>query len=333
MHTKAAVTLAALCTLCQPARAAPTYQTIDVPGGTATYISAINDAGTVGGGFAMTGGNHSFIRAADGTITTFDPPGSGGSAVRGIDAAGDVVGVSNTYGAHAAQCFIRSAAGVFTIFGHPKGGTNACYVTSIIDTGYVAGEGQHGPRGSLVSYGFIRSPSGKVTQFLDSIQDGTSIPAGGLNNAGTVVGSTLSGSQAVGFIRTEDGTITTFSGPDAGDTFPGGINDKGAIVGEVQSSGGQSAFVRAPDGAFSTFSVSGANQTLPDSINAKGDVTGLYYAGQTTIGGFVRSAKGDLKTFTVDGGATEAFGINASGVIAGLYSDSQGITHGFIRTP
>jgi len=333
MRTRAlsASLIASVCTLCQPALAAPAYQTIDVPGASGTQISAINDAGTIGGSFFVTGGGtHSFIRTADGTFTTFDPPGSNDDEVRGIDAAGDTVGVTIAF--RVPQCFIRTAAGVFTIFGRPKGSANACYVMSINSSGYTAGEGDHGPRKGEVSYAFVRPPRGKLTKFLTSAYDGIEVPPDGLNNSGTLVGSALSGTSFIGFIRAADGTITTFTAPGTGNTQASGINDNGTIVGGVGTPPAQ-GFIRAPDGTFSLFSISGATGIDTGGINANGDVTGSYNFGNRMSGGFVRSAKGDLKTFTVDGGYTEAFGINSSGVIAGSYSDAQGIAHGFIRTP
>ncbi len=328
MYTKSAIFLAAVCTLSQPALAAPTYLTVDVPGATGASLVAINDAGVSAGSYENGSGFHSFIRAADGTITTFDPLGSNNDEVRGIDSAGDTIGVF-TVGKNVPRCFIRSTAGVFTLFGPPNGGLNACYVLVMNDNGYVAGEGNHGPRHNVGTYAFVRGPRGKVTKFLKAGYEDVGV--GGINNAGTIVGTTQSGGQAVGYVRAADGTITTFTGPGGGPTEAFAINDNGTIAGGVGTSPGQ-LFVLTPDGTYSLFTVPGATTMSASAINANGDVTGSYYTG-TSPGSYVRSANGDLTTISVDGGITLASGINAEGVIVGAYVDANGKEHGFIRTP
>src|SRR5579862_7306509 len=95
----------AVATTVQPAMAKtegskkPIYITFDVPGaGTGanqgTVANAINSTGEISGG--VTDGNnayHSFVRAANGTITSFDAPDAGtgarqGTSAFGINAAG-----------------------------------------------------------------------------------------------------------------------------------------------------------------------------------------------------------------------------------------------------
>ena len=59
------------------AKAAPAFTIFDVPGATGTFPLSINGTRTIAGYFQDSGNaNHGFVRAADGTITAFDPPGS-----------------------------------------------------------------------------------------------------------------------------------------------------------------------------------------------------------------------------------------------------------------
>lgn len=61
---------------------------------------AINAYGVIAGEYLDSRGQqHGFVRAADGTIASFNPPGSKSTTVTGIDAAGDIVGsYTDAYG-------------------------------------------------------------------------------------------------------------------------------------------------------------------------------------------------------------------------------------------
>ena len=72
-----------------------TFITFDAPGGQRDMLpSGINPSGTITGTY-ITGSLvfHGFLRAPDGTFTTFDPPGSTFTVPTGINAAGDHRGV------------------------------------------------------------------------------------------------------------------------------------------------------------------------------------------------------------------------------------------------
>jgi len=56
---------------------AQTYTTFDAPNSIATQPVAINQQGAITGFYADANNvNHGFVRAVDGTITTFDAPGA-----------------------------------------------------------------------------------------------------------------------------------------------------------------------------------------------------------------------------------------------------------------
>ena len=91
----------------------PTYTTIDVPGATGTFGLCVNTAGTVAGYYiGAEGAYHGFVRAADGSITTFDPPGGGRFTIaEAINAAGAITGYYvNASGANEGLCALPAAA-------------------------------------------------------------------------------------------------------------------------------------------------------------------------------------------------------------------------------
>lgn len=154
--------------------------TFDVPGaGTGSgqgtvpnFTDCLTPAGAVAGYYMdASGGNHGFVRASDGTITTFDVPGAvegtgpfQGTKVAGINPAGTISG--NWFDAKSAtHGFLRAPDGTITKYDVPDAGTGF-------------GQGTVGasinPAGDLVSYwadansvshGYLRSPSGVITKF------------------------------------------------------------------------------------------------------------------------------------------------------------------------
>ncbi len=84
---------------------------------TYTQASAINDSGEVAGDYADANGIfHSFLRKADGTIVTFDPPGVGTgnnasgivSVPTGINNRGDIVGCADSGAPYARHSRLRA---------------------------------------------------------------------------------------------------------------------------------------------------------------------------------------------------------------------------------
>jgi hypothetical protein len=106
-----------------------------------------------------------------------------------------------------------------------------------------------------------------------------------------------------GFLRTRDGTITTFDAPGAGadpgdgeGTFPVSINADGTVAGYLQDTKWLThGFSRSPDGKFTRFDVPG-----------EGTTPGTWEG-----------------TYTWD--------INREGAITGGYNDPSGVDHGFLR--
>jgi uncharacterized membrane protein len=284
----------------------------------------INNAGTIAGYYYDSGFNvHGFVRASNGTITTFDPPGSNFTEVLNINSSGQIVGQyrGDAVGFHG---FMRDTNGTITSFDSPAGGGQILPYRilkdgTIIGFAYANGEG------------FIRSPSGTFTTIDIS---GQTVPSGA-NNSGWIVG--YYGSNPNAFLRTPDGTVTTITvSGSTGGTVAQSINDAGIVAGcyDFEAIGGRPnarPFVRYPDGTITTFQVPG------DSINQQ--VVGINRAGAIVgnaadLGyGFLRSKYGTVSTIKYPGAAgTFVYGINNSGTIVGDYVTSNSAQHGFLRT-
>ena len=106
----------------------------------------------------------------------------------------------------------------------------------------------------------------------------------GINIRGIVIGyftTTNTVPPDHGFVRTRNGTITTFDIPGGDELFPESINALGEILpgsyyfdGDTQVGG----FVRSPGGTLTTFAFQAG--IVPLAINAEGAVAGWY--GTTT---------------------------------------------------
>jgi hypothetical protein len=194
--------------------------TFDAPGagtgsGQGTFTAStggLNPAGAIVGGYLDASNvNHGFVRAPDGTFTTFEVPGAGTGSGQGT-----LPGFINPGGAA-------------TGFINPAGTVTGAYIDA-----------------SNVFHGFVRAPNGAITTF-DVPGAGTgsgqgTIGGSGINPAGAVTGEYLDASNVFhGFVRAPNGVITTFDPPGAG-TGPGQgtivncINPAGAIVGNYLDS-------------------------------------------------------------------------------------------------
>src|SRR5215470_91953 len=134
-----------------PAGAAPpgSIITFDVPGSTClpqfficTYPLAISPDGDVTGLYLDANeGFHSFLRTRDGTFTTVDPPGSGGSTVSGINPEGTIVGeYCDQNGCHG---FLRARDGTYAKVDRPG---------QVFTAGDWGGGGGINPEGTTAGY-------------------------------------------------------------------------------------------------------------------------------------------------------------------------------------
>ena len=304
-----------------------TFTTLDAPGaGTVpsdfngTFPMDINQFGTVAGYYNDDNlVSHCFILSPNGTFTTFDVPGADtnpadalGSLITAINALGATSGyyLDSNFVAHG---FLRSPDGKFTSFDVPGSGGNGTFAV-----------GHMNVEGAIVGfytdpnyqyYAFLRNPDSTFATFLGPGACLTGVFAGcagggafDINPSGTSVGAyqTTTG-DLIAFLRSRDGTITTFEAPGAGTgTFQGtgafdffgtleGLNDSGAVTGTyLDANNVFHGFLRKPNGTFVTFDAPGAdltpgdfNGTVPDSINELGVITGFYYDSNFVPHGFV----------------------------------------------
>lgn len=93
----------------------------------------------------------------------------------------------------------------------------------------------------------------------------------GINAAGQIVGSALTGVVPFAFVRNQDGTVTTIALPGTYSTYGFAINSKGNFVGmyQVVAGGPSHAFVFSA-GGFETRDVPGAAISAAHGINSKG---------------------------------------------------------------
>jgi hypothetical protein len=257
--------------------------------------------------------------------TIFDLPKSEGTYPTSINESGVITGWYYTirHKHWGDVAFIRAADGSFSTlnvywsFGYCINSQGAA-TGGITDAGYTFFEG------------FVWVPGGTYTQF----QVGDNSSAASINASGIITGSYNDGGQdSHGYVRSTDGTITTFDAPQSISTTSQSINEKGVIAGYYEDSNSvDHGFVRAADGTFTSFDPQGSVSTSGLSINGKGVITGDYVDSNSVDHAFVRAADGTITTFDPQGSVrTNATSINDKGAITGWYEDSTTI-HGFVRT-
>lgn len=278
---------------------------------------------------------HSFLRAANGTITEFDDPNaptdvsSRGTMAMAINDSGQIVGTYTTgsYDTNSAyRGFLRSADGSFTAIDAPGAGTGesannrkqgtiaAAINTSGAITGFYvdSSNNRHGFIYSAGTYTSFDVPGATTTTQGGGTFSGT-VPMS-IDTAGDVVGSYTDSQQVRhGFLRLASGTITTFDAPGAGTS-----GASGAIGG-----------------------------TFPTRIDPTASYIAGVYDDSTGLGhGFVDylplTSSSSFTTFTPPNETTSTsglpiqgavLGVNASGTVVGFYLDSTEVAHGFEYTP
>jgi uncharacterized membrane protein len=322
-----------------------TITTIDVlvPGtNNLTFPQSINAQGTIAGFYLAftstfpfpTITRHGFVRDKLGNITTFDAPGAGTGLPRGttalsINNEGAIVGFYSGFD-NRQHAFVRDKDGNITTFDAP--GAYDTAAGSINGEGAIAG---YYFDFNSARFGFVRDKHGNFTTFSAPGYYITPDPypySGrlGINEEGAIAGSTndvIYSSQ--GFVRDEDGNITTFTAPSAFVTEATSINEEGAIAGTSTDINGVHGFVRDRHGNFTTFDGPGAYTaygTFAMSINEDGVVVGFYFDAGGQTHGFVRNRHGNITSLNLGPNAV-ALNINEEGSVVGSY-----LGHGFVLT-
>jgi hypothetical protein len=279
-----------------------------------TFAQSINDLGVIAGFYYDAKGlSHGFVRSAEGAFTTFDVPGAvNGSSPIYLNDAGTIVGYSLDVNLlfHA---FLRHPDGTFSVFVGPDscttGTPGGCYgseATFVSLFGSSAGNFEDNS-GNFVSHGFIRAPFSNISTFDapgagNGAYQGTGCPGCnlGVNLWGAIAGSLTDANNVFhGFLRSPEGTFTTFEAKGSGSgayqgtgcssDCPMALNDFGVITGSYfDSNSVQHGFLRTFDGNFETVDPGGTQGTQPESINDAGIIVGYYYDANFVYHGFLR---------------------------------------------
>ena len=268
----------------------------------------------------------------DGTLTTFDVPGSKDSTLPvSIAWTGQITGSyndqSNTF-----HGFIRDVGGAITSFDGPAPDTFSTTPMSINRRGQIAGF--YNRPDSI--HGFLRDLDGTMTTFEVVAPGSTATFVQSMNESGQITGYYYDAKFTYrAFLRDANGTIIMFDAPGAGTrgplgTIPCSINRSGQIAGVfIDAQTHTHGFLRNADGTFITLDAlhdNGAKSGI--SINQHGEVTGPHRSR-----GFVRKPDGTTTTFGVPlGEEVTPMSINGRGHITGFYLvPNDGPAHGFLR--
>jgi probable HAF family extracellular repeat protein len=227
------------------------FTTLDVPGGTNTEASGINNAGQIvgsssAGGFLLSGGTYSPL--------SFSPSG--------INDSNQIVGGNTLY-----------SGGSYTTLTVPIRGATNTIAYGINNSGHIVG-----------SYGFVDPNHISWPTSIGFLLSGgqyTSLGvmgATGINNAGQIVGVTPYGPGETYSFLLQGGNSTPLVVPGAfGFTLASGINDAGVIVGSFTDPeiAHYHGFV-LDDGMYTTLDVPGSTDTYVKGINNLGEIVGYY---------------------------------------------------------
>jgi uncharacterized membrane protein len=294
-----------------------------------------------GGGVGLTTVDDSnvtraYVRHPNGDYLQIAPPNAVATYISGVNASGQVAGTfieSNrtTLG------YVRNTDGTYTIL-NPPGANGLLNLAGINDAGQVAGTANPGQPWMP----FFWDPAQPDNYVTFGVNGGTFVLAAAINGSGQVAGDySNSRSVTMGFVRSSDGTITTFNllkSIAGGDLQVKAMNDKGTILCEFSdennsstdlllrySGGGQNWAVGPEEGGF-----------VPAAINDPGTSVGLVYDGETspaTAFAMTRSFDNILIPIPADAQSSMATAVNNAGQIVGSYVDTSGVSHGWIYTP
>lgn len=225
------------------------------PGGPAgsTQVTDVNDGGTVVGIYLPTNTDppsQAYLRAPDGTITTFTVPGSTSVYPWSINVLGEVTGTYSYDSGDQVGGFVRSPGGMITTFTYSAGIVPLAINSAGTTTGW------YGPPAGNFA-GFVAGANGAITPFSMPGTGAINTLSMGLNNAGFITGSftvVVSGSPVqgpgeymYGFVRTPQGVVSSFSVPGASSTTAVAINNSNVVTGWSDSTIDPGGFIRIPD--------------------------------------------------------------------------------------
>ncbi|MGW8179639.1 MAG: hypothetical protein ACWGQW_12905 [bacterium] len=270
------------------------------------------------------------IKAKDheepGTIITIECPDAENTAVREINARGDIVGTCD-------GAFLLTKHDEFVMLDLPDASAFASNAAGDM-VGWFGGPD---PRQSFLMEGSgdlitIDFPVDPTLYSWQAPQD--------INAAGDVVGfwgeygPHLSPPYWTehGYLRTRHGEYITVDFPGAVLTNVRGINESGDMVGlyAPDSPGGPYFGFLYSHGEFVSLEDYFSNA---NGINPQGQIVGNFSDEDGRHVGILDLNRETFISFDVPGTLIEAWKINPSGYVSGFYRGEDGLSHGFIRTP
>jgi probable HAF family extracellular repeat protein len=245
------------------------YTTLQVPGSSQTFATAVNNNGDIVG-YSESDGIASGFLYTNGSFQTISPCPHGGVEPMGTNDQGVIVGTCND-GAFMYQ------NGNVTYLAYPK--ATATFLTGINNEGVIMGGWQRGSSTHSFAYS-----NGTFTAIGDNRL------VGGINNSNTVSGTICNGKTDVCkgavFFQDEDGwkTHKSVKYPGAAATVLGGINDNGDVVGFTGEP--QDFVYNISSKTFTGFQVGSSVQSEAQGINNSGEIVGWYTNDGATFFGF-----------------------------------------------
>src|SRR2546429_583704 len=177
-----------------------TFGVIPEMGIESTQAQAINSTGQITGSYNAGNASVGFLRQPNGTIITFNPPGSSGTIATAINSTGQITG--SYYDGSVSHGFLRQPGGSIITF-DPAGSSNT-QAKGINSTCQIAG---YYLGADSTYHGFLRQPDGSITTF-DAPGAGTGSNQGtfaqAINPAGKITGYYIAADNTYhGFVRSQ----------------------------------------------------------------------------------------------------------------------------------
>ena len=257
------------------------------------------------------------------TWQTIDVPGATLTALKGINASGDIIGAyeDNT----GAYSFLMSGGTITQIVAPNSLVTNVSAINNNGDiAGFYEGFSDKVNHGYILQGGAFTSvdyPGAAITEIF------------GINDLGDIVGTYTDFSNRTHAFQRIAGTFSTIDEPNARITIPSGINDAGEISATAEFGNVYRAFVLS-HGHHVHIDPPNAAQTHANGLNNLKQVVGYLVDPSSQVLGFEFLNRMYLIIDQPGPGSNlVASGINDNGDIVGTYTDSNNVEHGFMRTP
>lgn len=183
-------------------------------------------------------------------------------------------------------------------------------------------------------FDFTYDPGKDEFTLIPDVPGYTSTGAIGLNEKGTLVGSTSPDAVAVSGFILDKGEHTVFNQSGWDNTNPRAIGSSGKITGYSSNASFTdfTGFIYDPkDGSFIDIDFPNSSIIIPQGINGRGDVVGsVNFRPPGAPGGnppgtyaFLRDKSGSIALFRINAARTSARSISGAGKIVGWFFDSN----------